>query len=240
MFTIWIYVCQLSIDSIRLYIYGIILCCIAALHCTWSSSAWDPRWLTYLSQTNVLLCGQTMVIYLIVYISHTILLKCCVGVQCALNLWPGEWIPSEQFWKSHFFIRSYSSTQFHTAPCWEFCPRTETSIEGLLLVVIIWSTQTVFMYLHTVFIHSAVLFALFCWSTNGWASFDRWGSPLLSDTSINIFQNNLSTTGTKVFEAPISIEASYSVAWQIHRLVKKNQQNGNDCLAMIYDALSKA
>ena len=89
---------------------------IAALHCTWSSSAWDPRWLTYLSQTNVLLCGQTMVIYLIVYISHTILLKCCVGVQCALNLWPREWIPSEQFWKSHFFIRSYSSTQLHTVP----------------------------------------------------------------------------------------------------------------------------
>ena len=116
MFTIWIYVCQLSIDSIRLYIYGIILCCIAALHCTWSSSAWDPRWLTYLSQTNVLLCGQTMVIYLIVYISHTILLKCCVGVQCALNLWPRELIPSEQFWKSHFFIRSYSSTQLHTVP----------------------------------------------------------------------------------------------------------------------------
>ena len=99
--------------------YGIRLCCCTycgiALHCTWSSSAWDPRWLTYLSQTNVLLCGQTMVIYLIVYISHTILLKCCVGVQCALNLWPREWIPSEQFWKSHFFIRSFSSTQFSTA-----------------------------------------------------------------------------------------------------------------------------
>ena len=144
----------------------------------------------------------------------------------------------------------YTILQFHTVPQFHTAPHSPVMImlakdRNLYRGFVAGSynlvhTQTVFMYLHTVFIHSALLFALYCWSTNSWASFDRWGSPLLSDTIINIFQINLSKTGTKVFEASISIEASFSVPVQIHRLVKKSNKMEMIVKGIIYDALSKA